>query len=245
MHKAAHGIDQSRRRRVFGQSTLILDIAAVVGSLCLVSSLTFIGGGLSPAHALTAAGVVLLLAALIMARFKGMRARQECNRQNATRNLGEHMVHRIEQLKDVHWELSENEQRLRAVLDAQGDIILRRDIEGRLTFVNKAFTRVFGVEASSVLGSTFEPEVLACDAGDSEMGYRTEAGIEPPLLIATSMGPRWIAWSQQRVPGAGTEMELQISGRDVTGARAADLALKEARDQAEEGSRAKSRLCVA
>ncbi len=245
MYKAAFRTAVTRLRRALGHSAFFVDVAAVAGSLCLVASLALVGGGLSLAHTLSGAGILLLVSAVVAARLGRLQSRPDNANREATRNLGEHMVRRIEQLKDVHWQLSENEQRLRAVLDAQDDIILRRDLEGRLTFVNKAFTRAFGVEAHSVLGSRFEPEVLACDAKDAEMGYHGETGNEPPQLIATCMGPRWIAWRQQRVPGAGVEMEIQISGRDVTGARTADLALKEARDQAEEGSRAKSRFLAA
>ena len=245
MHKAAFSTAATRLHHAFGHSASFLDIAAVAGSLCLIISLALIGGDLSLAHVLSAAGMFLLVAAVVLARLKRRPFCPNNVKREATQNLGEHMVRRIEQLKDVHWQLSENEQRLRAVLDAQDDIILRRDLEGRLTFVNKTFTRMFDVEAGAVLGSPFEPEVLACDVRDAKISYHRKTGNQPPQLIMTSQGERWIAWSRQRVPGAGNEMEIQISGRDVTGARAAELALKEARDQADEGNRAKSRFLAA
>ena len=50
----------------------------------------------------------------------------------------------LESLRDLQWELREREARYRDLLDHQGDVILRRDKEQRLTFVNDAFCRAFG-----------------------------------------------------------------------------------------------------
>src|SRR5262249_7116199 len=67
----------------------------------------------------------------------------------------------LEELKDIQWEIGENEARYRDLLDSQADVILRRDGEGRLTFVNQAFCRVFGLQRNAVLGGTFSPHVTA------------------------------------------------------------------------------------
>ena len=68
---------------------------------------------------------------------------------------------RLEELKDIQWQIRENEARYRDLLDNQADVILRRDADGRLTFVNQAFCRVFGLERAAVLGQPFRPAVFA------------------------------------------------------------------------------------
>jgi PAS domain-containing protein len=60
--------------------------------------------------------------------------------------VGERLERGLEELKDIQWEIRENEARYRVLLDSQADVILRRDGEGRLTFVNQAFCRVFGLQ---------------------------------------------------------------------------------------------------
>jgi hypothetical protein len=48
---------------------------------------------------------------------------------------------RIEALSDHNWELKEAEERARSFLEAQGDVIVRRDGDGRITCVNDASAR--------------------------------------------------------------------------------------------------------
>ena len=80
---------------------------------------------------------------------------------SASPNIGDRLERGLEELKDIQWEIRENEARYRDLLDNQADVILRRDAEGRLTFVNQAFCRVFGLERRDVLGQVFAPSVVA------------------------------------------------------------------------------------
>ena len=75
--------------------------------------------------------------------------------------IGERLERGLEELKDIQWEIRENEARFRDLLDNQADVILRRDAEGRLTFVNQAFCRVFGLERRVMLGQVFAPNVIS------------------------------------------------------------------------------------
>src|SRR5262245_27386467 len=77
--------------------------------------------------------------------------------------IGERLERGLEELKDIQWQIRENEVRYRDLLDTQADVILRRDAQGRLTFVNQAFCSVFGVEREDVLGRPFVHRVLAGD----------------------------------------------------------------------------------
>src|SRR5471032_2073633 len=46
---------------------------------------------------------------------------------------------RAEELFDRNWELREAEERARSLLEAQGDLIMRRDASGNVTYANDAF----------------------------------------------------------------------------------------------------------
>ncbi len=87
----------------------------VQGQFASVQVLALLGGGL---------GLVSLYLALT-AQFVDMPSADEHGLRDFTK--------RLEQLQDVSWELKENESRYRALLDAQEDMIVRRDDEGCLT----------------------------------------------------------------------------------------------------------------
>jgi PAS domain S-box-containing protein len=164
----------------------------------------------------------------------------------AAHDLGLRLDHRLEQLQDLQWQINENEQRYRALLDAQEDMILRRDSAGRLTFVNKAFLATFGTSAEEVLGTVFRTDALDGEAAhplstDDEIRHQRYT-----QQISTTSGSRWIEWEERLVPAAdGSSLEVQCVGRDVTEKRHAETQLAEARDQAEAANRAKSRFLAA
>jgi PAS domain S-box-containing protein len=155
--------------------------------------------------------------------------------------------HRIEQLRDLQWVLREDEARYRNLLDTQADIIVRRQADGRITFVNTAFSRTFGVDAEQTVGTIFEPTVLD---REEPVGGDVHADPQPARrfveLLDTVDGPRWFAWEEHRVTAAdGGSLDRQLIGRDVTAARLAAAELAKARDQAEAANRAKSRFLAA
>jgi PAS domain S-box-containing protein len=160
--------------------------------------------------------------------------------------VGETLEQRLEELKDLQWQIRENEARYRDLLDNQADVILRRDAEGRLTFVNQAFCRVFGRERSAVLGRPFRPAVFA---GQRPCLLTPAAAIRNQRYtqeIETAAGPRWFEWEEHIVAsGEGAVPEVQSQGRDITEARLAEAELTDARRQAEAANRAKSRFLAA
>ncbi len=161
-------------------------------------------------------------------------------------HIGERLERGLEALKDIQWEIRENEARYRDLLDNQADVILRRDSQGRLTFVNQAFCRLFGLERGTVLGRAFSPRVLAGDqatplAPGSEL--RQQRYVQQ---IETARGPRWVEWEEHSVPASDAAIpEVQCLGRDITERRRTEADLWEARKQAEAANRAKSRFLAA
>ncbi len=160
--------------------------------------------------------------------------------------IGDHLTRQLEQLQDSQWVLNENEARYRGLLDAQDDMILRRDGAGNLTFANRAFMEMFGVTPESVLDKPFQ---LRVREGESTAPLSTIDNVRQrrvTQLLESAIGPRWIEWEEQLVPAAdGSNFEVQSIGRDVTEQRRSQAQLSEARDQAEAANRAKSRFLAA
>lgn len=144
-----------------------------------------------------------------------------------------------ETLADRNWELQEAEQRARSLFESQGDLIVLRDAEGRITFVNDAYCELAKQRREVLIGSKFTFIVL--EQGDSALepnGTRIH-----DQKIASSVGPRWIAWREGLVRSdAGQPAEMRCVGRDVTDRTETERALAEARDQADAANRAKSRF---
>ncbi|HEU0083229.1 MAG TPA: ATP-binding protein [Bradyrhizobium sp.] len=144
-----------------------------------------------------------------------------------------------EALADRNWELKEAGERARQLFESQGDLIVLRDAEGCITFVNDAWCALARQPRPALIGSRFALQVL-------EQGDIT---IEPngtrihDQKIATPSGPRWIAWREGLIrTDAGHPAEWQFVGRDVTERAESGRALADARDQADAANRAKSRF---
>ena len=152
------------------------------------------------------------------------------------------IARQMEQLKDAHWQLTDNEARYLDLLDTQQELIARRDMDGRLVFANKAFCRTFGTTLGSLIGADFAAARLVLVDRGWDTAQRSHLHAE---LVATQNGQRWISWEEQRVAAVGGGIEIQSLGRDITVERQAEAALREARDQAQAANRAKSRFLAA
>ncbi len=144
-----------------------------------------------------------------------------------------------EALADRNWELKEAEERARSLFESQGDLIVLRDPEGRITFANDAYCELAQQPRSALIGSDFALEIL--EQGDTAL--ETNGTRIHDQKIATPFGPRWIAWREGLVrTDAGQPADMQCVGRDVTDRTQSERALAEARDQADAANRAKSRF---
>src|SRR4029079_4988549 len=91
-----------------------------------------------------------------------------------------------ETLADRNWELQEAEARARSLFESQGDLIVLRDSESRITFANDAYCALAGQTRAKLIGSTVALDII-------EQG---EAVLEPngtrvhDQKIETALGPR-------------------------------------------------------
>jgi PAS domain S-box-containing protein len=150
-----------------------------------------------------------------------------------------HAKIRCEELADFTWELKDAEARAMSLLEAQGDLIVRRDAAGLITYANDAYCTLAGVPREQLIGTA--AALVVIEQGDVRVmpdGTRMH-----DQKVTAPDGPRWLAWRETAVfaaPGGATEM--QSVGRDVTERTETGRALAEARDTAEAASRAKSRF---
>jgi len=144
-----------------------------------------------------------------------------------------------EALADRNWELQEAEGRARSLFESQGDLIVMRDGEGRITFANDAYCQMAERSREALIGSRFAFDII--EQGDSAL--ETNGTRVHDQKIATRLGPKWIAWREGLVRSdAGQPAELQCVGRDVTDRTETERALADARDHADAANRAKSRF---
>src|ERR1043166_5329199 len=144
---------------------------------------------------------------------------------------------RLEDLSDRNWELKEADERARSFLEAQGDVIVRRDGGGRITYANDAFCALAGHSRPEIVGTAFTPPVLS----QGETTFSPDGTRINDQNIAGRDGARWIAWREVAVRTAGGT-EVQSVGRDVTDRVEAERALAVARDQAAAAKRATPRF---
>jgi signal transduction histidine kinase/CheY-like chemotaxis protein len=216
-----------------------------IGAVLAAAGLMLLPGPVSSAQLAVVIGVTMLLAAAVeLARTHHSKSDPAATRSayaSAQPVSGPTLIGDIESLKDAHWTLSESEARYRDLLEAQQDVILRCDGQGRLSFVNAAFCRLLGVDRRAVLGKPFEQLAWLAD-GPASAAPDRDSRVEQ---LVSAAGLRWYSWRRHQVPGADSApavVETQWAGRDVTEELAAESALAEARDAAEAASKAKSRF---
>ncbi len=144
---------------------------------------------------------------------------------------------RAEELSDSNWEMKEAEERARGFLEAQGDLIVRRDDKGHVTYANDAYCALAGLARADLIGRAHQLDVLE----QGETATAPDGSCVHDQKIDSPAGARWIAWRDVMLRTAG-KAEIQSVGRDVTDRVHAERVLAEARDQSEDANRAKSRF---
>ncbi len=151
----------------------------------------------------------------------------------------------ISALEAANQRLHASEARYKGLVDSQGDAILRRTSDGRLTYANDSFFRMFGVKPTDVIGQAFRPELhpespppvfgrfAGRETGRERVSYDQH--------VKTVAGYRWIAWEDYAIRDSdGRLIEIQSVGRDITERKVLEAALTDARDKAQEANKAKS-----
>ena len=177
------------------------------------------------------------VAVVALALFAGVAALMLLRQRDRIVRQAAELSRDVEALNDRLWALADSEEHYRSLIEAQGDLIVRRD-GARIVYANGAYAALLGLNESEVVGAVAVPRLLACrPALALDGGARVF-----DECLATPDGERWISWVETIVPVALGRSVLQRVGRDITARIAGEQELVEARARAESANEAKSRF---
>ncbi|MSO66339.1 MAG: PAS domain-containing sensor histidine kinase [Pseudolabrys sp.] len=230
---AIRAASRNTRSLVLFGRTVVITLSIVSASLGFIAGIRLQSGTYDP-HAYAIGAGALFAAACAFIAFLLMRRRVNKFKMRV-------LEMRFEELSDRNWELREAEERARSLLEAQGDLIVRRDAGQRVTYANDAFCALAGKTREALIGKVMELPIL--DSGALSVLADGTRVYDQKIENNTNCGStaRWIAWREVAVR-TESGSEVQGVGRDVTDRVEAVRALGIARDQSETANRAKSRF---
>lgn len=162
---------------------------------------------------------------------------------NPIRMIGTHRD--ISDRKLAEQALQASEERYRAIIEDQTELICRFLPDGTILFVNEAYCRYFGVNSADLIGQTYQPVVHEDDQGYVNQMVESMTQDNPTVVIENRVvigkKIRWTQWSNRRISDAqGNLIEYQSVGRDITDRKLVELELQRAKEAAEAASQAKS-----
>ena len=137
--------------------------------------------------------------------------------------LEKHYIAELEQaVASRTSELMVSEERYHAIIEDQDEMICRYLPDGRLSFVNGAYARYYGVNREELIGRNFTPDIPEPDVS---MITKSLSGITPDTpvvefthrIISPQGELRWQHWTQRGIYSVdGTLLEYQAVGTDTT-----------------------------
>lgn len=126
----------------------------------------------------------------------------------------------ISESKQFELELQQKEEQLRGILESQQDLIVRVNLDNRLTYVNDAYCKAFGKDREELLGRSFTPLVHEEDLENTlnamEDLFKSPHRVYLEQRAMTVNGWRWIAWEDSGILNEqGEVVEIQGVGRDI------------------------------
>ena len=141
----------------------------------------------------------------------------------------------ITERKELEESLKISEQRYRDIVEIQNELVCRYLPDGRISFVNEAYQRYYGLTRESVLGTSFVPLIPKTDQDAIAAGLKSLTPENPSVslthrIITPEGETRWQQWAHRALYSPGGEtLEYQAVGTDITERKRAE----ELRDQIE------------
>jgi PAS domain S-box-containing protein len=152
--------------------------------------------------------------ASLFVKMKGVRSEEGRECRVAAVDLTEHQADQNA--------LFASEQRYRAVVSDQTELIGRYQTDGTLIFVNEAYCRFFGKTAGELVGRKWHPQAVTEDVPAIEERLRLLSPANPVVVIENRVcsGTGEVRWMQFANRGffdrSGRLVETQSVGRDIT-----------------------------
>ena len=122
----------------------------------------------------------------------------------------------LSELEKAQAELRQSEERYRAIVEDQTELICRILPDGTMTFVNDAFCRFLGLGSKDLVGkniSELSPEIAAPLSGNFSKGPAKSYDTQ----ISRPDGSSWLHWTCRAIfDSSGDLFELQLVGRDIS-----------------------------
>ncbi len=147
------------------------------------------------------------------------------------------IIHDITERKQLEEALKESEQKYRAVVEDQVELICRFTPDGTITFANLAFCNFYGKSSRQVVGSSYltllsEAQYPLFTASIEELLTEPDKVIYDILPFKVGDSTRWMEQTLRSLTGKkGTVEKFQVVLRDITDRRKAEQALKESEEQ--------------
>jgi PAS domain S-box-containing protein len=130
--------------------------------------------------------------------------------------------------------LQKTEVSYRGIVEDQVDLICRYRLDGKLTFVNRAYADSFGRKRNELVGQPFALYTPGGAIADEPYAFERE----PDFADGKR---RWLMWTQRPIKDeSNNTLEYQAVGHDITLRKEAEAALLYAKEAAEAADRAKS-----
>jgi PAS domain S-box-containing protein len=121
----------------------------------------------------------------------------------------------------------------RDLVELQTDLIIRINLQGRLTFANSAATQIFGVQPNKVRGKSILQFVHPDDLPNVTANLQAVTSLPYQLITReqrafTVNGLRWFQWNVAAIKDhRGQVVEIQGVGRDITDRKQVEEALRQ------------------
>jgi PAS domain S-box-containing protein len=146
----------------------------------------------------------------------------------------EELRQNYDELAKAQGRVQESEERYRAVIEDQTEFICRFTPDGRLTFVNDAYCRYFGIDKNECLNRLHTVKLFQEDARLMKHHLSSLSPANPVARIEhritlPSGEVRWQQWNDRAIYAPdGQVTEYQSVGRDITDRRQTEEALRQA-----------------
>ena len=146
------------------------------------------------------------------------------------------MSHENEQLRELIGSLRRSEERYRAIVEDQTEMICRSLPDTTLTFVNDSYARYFGMAPAELLGNKFIdfiPETDAIAMREFLGSFEPEHPVKTAehRVIRSDGEECWHQWTDRAIyDNAGNLVEFQSVGRDITERKRTEAALQKSEE---------------